>query len=682
MESFTCKQCGTTWDLYKSAASVFAFGFINLVSQDDEYIAFSCPGEKCPALISLHGPVGISNQFYAFLDAYLDPSGTESQFNKMKYFGVLPFDQKNNGLLKRLDAICIPNEPIADYQGGRVSQRGTLDTDYYCSFNENRLDVFGTEMDIWFYKKGTIETLFKLEEGANLRLIPRYMKNDRLLEDIGKYYKTYHSPASLRGEGKTGEFTSFWFDNRYKSFISQQFDYLNLLTSQPHIPEFHIEADAISNTIESEIIWKNFYSGFIREQALLHSDLFVKCLIEENSKSRFGRIDVEKLIAMFRKKICGALLSRRKKEAQIIETAKELTEQADVEAPAFKHIISMDGKIAKIKLDITRIAKNRRNTAPILLTGETGVGKTAFAKAIHKASGREGNYEGINLSNIPNHLFDANLFGSVKGAYTGSISSEEGYFQRTNGGTLLLDEFAEIDIHLQTKLLKAIEEGVIQPVGASKSTTVDVLIILGTNIDLYDAIEKGTFREDLYGRISRYSFEIPPLRERENDILLLAKHFIDNVIDKSGETSATIAISKKAAEVLRSYHWPRNIRELQNIIEGILGRRQENDFSDISAEEVIDRLPKSGKINLSSMPASRSTDGRITQSTKTSEPPIVTPAPGKRKMPNKEDIEKLLNYFFAQEGRVYGVKKKAAKYIGVETETLFNEIKRLGIVFP
>ncbi|NCB85616.1 MAG: hypothetical protein EOM44_14170 [Bacteroidia bacterium] len=270
----------------------------------------------------------------------------------------------------------------------------------------------------------------------------------------------------------------------------------------------------------------------------------------------------------------------------------------------------------------------------------------------------------------------------MKSAFTGSINSKEGYFQRTNGGTLLLDEFAEIDIQLQTKLLKAIEEGVIQPVGASKSTTVDVLIILGTNIDLYDAIEKGTFREDLYGRISRYSFEIPPLRERKNDILLLAKHFIDNAMDRSGETSATIAISKKAAEVLRAYHWPRNIRELQNVLEGILGCRQEKDFSDITAEEVIGRWPKSRKNVSASTLHPRSENGIFSQNLKISEPLVVNTAPGKKKMPSKEDLEKLLKHFYDQEGRIYGVKAKIAKHLQVAEANLSKEIKKLGIIFP
>ena len=673
-----CNSCKKEWDDTSIFESIRDYGFINLTSQDDEYIAFSCPGKECYALIYFNGPRNISSNFVSSLVAYLDPSGYDSHKAQIKYFGSLPFCQRNQTILTSKGAICSPDESLWEHEIGIASTGDVLDSDFYCSFNDKQLNAYGPIMQVWWYKKDFVEELLEEEGNSRLSLFPRYVIGCELIEKINRL----HSLKMLqnnRPEGSEYNSPSIYSESLNKIEICRQFEFLKILTPTPYDIFDSFDDSAVEGFWESDILWKLFHNNYVSEQLTKQSYLFTNEIIEIYSKTKFSSHVTHKLISGFRKNIFEGLSSRRRREHLQDKADKDLIAQSEKEAPGFSDIISNDGNVALIKLKLSRILKKSNKIAPILLTGETGVGKTYFAGAIHKASGRQGKYVKVNMSAIPKELFESHLFGHVKGAFTGADATNEGVFLAAEGGTLLLDEIGEIDTVLQAKLLKVIEDREIQPVGSSVSLKVNILIVLGTNINLNEAVAKKTFRSDLLYRITTNSIEIPPLRARKKDILLLSKYFVNEFGKRSFNSKwTTVNISTDAAAALRDYKWPGNIRQLQGVIESILGQRIEDDFSDISAQEVRERL----------LFGETGTEGRTSDDVSFDKivmvngPPVVNPAPGKRKMPGKENLEDIIRYFYEQEGRVYGVITKAANHIGVAPRHVSEAIDEHRIILP
>lgn len=226
-------------------------------------------------------------------------------------------------------------------------------------------------------------------------------------------------------------------------------------------------------------------------------------------------------------------------------------------------IIGNSQEIKNIIITIMQVAKS---DVSVLLIGESGTGKEVFAKAIHNYSHRANNKMiSVNCGAIPENLFESELFGHTKGAYTGAIDSRKGYFELADGGTLFLDEIGEMPYHLQVKLLRAIEYKEFLKVGAETSTKVDVRIIAATNRDLEQEVEEKKFRKDLYYRLKSVLIYIPPLRERKSDIDELVLYFLSEYAKRNNIEE--ISITDEAKELLRNYHWPGNVRELKSVIE-------------------------------------------------------------------------------------------------------------------
>jgi DNA-binding NtrC family response regulator len=203
----------------------------------------------------------------------------------------------------------------------------------------------------------------------------------------------------------------------------------------------------------------------------------------------------------------------------------------------------------------------------VLITGESGTGKELIAKAIHEGSPRAGRqFVTVNSSNIPSELLESELFGHTRGAFTGAVAAKKGLFEVADGGSIFLDEIGDIPPETQARLLRVIQEREFTPLGDTAPRRVDVRIIAATNIDLKEAVKQGTFREDLYYRLSVVPIELPPLRDRRVDILPLAQHFIHKYNEENGR-QVSEQIKPEVLALLEAYSWPGNVRELENAIE-------------------------------------------------------------------------------------------------------------------
>jgi DNA-binding NtrC family response regulator len=211
------------------------------------------------------------------------------------------------------------------------------------------------------------------------------------------------------------------------------------------------------------------------------------------------------------------------------------------------------------------IEKAAGTSATVLISGESGTGKELVARAIHYSSPRaSAPFVPVNCGGIPEGLLESELFGYVKGSFTGANESRAGFFQTADGGTIFLDEIAETSLPMQVKLLRVLQDREVYMVGATRSRKVDVRIVAATNKDLSTLVAKDQFREDLFFRLSVITIAVPPLRERGDDILLLVRHFAKRFAEEQGRPAPRF--TDAAVEVLRGYNWPGNVRELENVV--------------------------------------------------------------------------------------------------------------------
>jgi PAS domain S-box-containing protein len=336
---------------------------------------------------------------------------------------------------------------------------------------------------------------------------------------------------------------------------------------------------------------------------------------------------------------------RKRTEQKLQQENVALREEID-KASMFEEIV---GTSPALKSVLSRISKVAPSDSTVLVTGETGTGKELFARAIHRRSDRASRaFVGVNCAAIPRDLIASELFGHEKGAFTGATQQRLGRFELANGGTIFLDEVGELPTETQVALLRVLQEYEFERVGGSRRIRADVRVIAATNRDLQTAISAGSFRNDLFYRLNVFPIEIPSLRERREDIPLLVEYFIDRYARKAGKNIKRV--NKKTLELLQSYPWPGNIRELQNVIERSVILCETEIFS-------IDEnwLPQ---------------------------PPPPTPEskpqvelPRRLLVQEKDMIEEALK---TSRGRVFGPAGAAAK-LGIPRSTLESKIKSLRI---
>ncbi len=350
-------------------------------------------------------------------------------------------------------------------------------------------------------------------------------------------------------------------------------------------------------------------------------------------------------------------------------------------------IIGQSTTLAEVFRILMKVAPTE---STVLVTGESGTGKELLVRALHANSERGSKpFVPINCGAIPKELLESELFGHEKGAFTHAIRSRPGRFELGDGGTVFLDEIGEMDLSLQVKILRVLQEKEIERVGGSGIKKVDVRIIAATNRDLEQEVAKGRFREDLYYRLNVIPLHLPPLRERGGDVLLLVSHFLQNFCKKKKRESLTL--SPIAARILTAYPWPGNVRELENfmerlsiLVDGNVVQVEDLPQKILDAVGPLDDLPEVEEI-VTAEPIKENIA-----------PTSAAPAPSERSVeqgfvwPNLQDLENfnmgLKEFLDSIEDRLLeealaksdGVKNQAAELLKIKRTTLIEKLKKKG----
>jgi PAS domain S-box-containing protein len=347
------------------------------------------------------------------------------------------------------------------------------------------------------------------------------------------------------------------------------------------------------------------------------------------------------------------------KKIHTLTAEAEYLRQAVKTLGGFDEILGQSAPLKRVLEDIEQVAAT---DTTVLILGETGTGKELVARAIHGASRRQDKpLITINCAAIPAALMESEFFGHEKGAFTGATQRREGRFALADRGTIFLDEIGELSLDLQAKLLRVLQEGEFTPIGSSQMKTVDVRVIAATNRDLDHAVREGSFREDLYYRLNVFPIQIPPLRERRDDIVLLASAFTAKFAQGIGRQIESL--SEECKERLEAYSWPGNVRELQNVIE----------------RAVI--TSRNGRLNLDrALPDAATTASREAQSTVEKAQEVSDRILQIHELQRLER-ENILRALESTAWRVAG-KDGAADLLGINPSTLNSRIKALGIQRP
>jgi transcriptional regulator with GAF, ATPase, and Fis domain len=336
--------------------------------------------------------------------------------------------------------------------------------------------------------------------------------------------------------------------------------------------------------------------------------------------------------------------------------------------------LNLDGIIggSPVLAEVFRVlGKVAPTDSTVLVTGESGTGKELLVRALHYNSSRRGNaFVPINCGAIPKELLESELFGHEKGAFTHAIRTRPGRFELADGGTIFLDEIGEMDLSLQVKILRALQEKEIERVGGTSIKKVDVRVVAATNRDLEDEVKAGRFREDLFYRLNVIPLHLPPLRERGGDILLLANHFLSNQCRTKARKPLTL--SERAREMLLTYSWPGNVRELENFMERL------SILCD-SGEVAPEDLPEKIFHDIGEKPLKKVVES-------------LPLRPAGFSWPTLKDMEdkglKLKDFLETIEGRLLeealeqadGVKNKAAEMVGIKRTTLIEKLKKRDLL--
>jgi two-component system response regulator HydG len=345
------------------------------------------------------------------------------------------------------------------------------------------------------------------------------------------------------------------------------------------------------------------------------------------------------------KRTLGVALSRAIEHHRLRNEVKRLREVVQ-KGHHFDELLGTSPAMSRLFDLLDRVAES---DASVLITGESGTGKEMVARALWRRGKRkEGRFVAVNCAAVPEQLLESELFGHAKGAFTDAKAARAGLFQQADGGTLFLDEIGDMPIHLQVKVLRALQERTIRPVGGDVEIPVDIRVIAATNRDLESAIQENKFRQDLYFRLNVIQVDLPPLRARGGDVLVLAQHFLQHYAARTGKK--VVELAPETAKALTAYSWPGNVRELQNCIERAVALTR---YEQLMPEDLPERI----------------------QTFKPSH--VVVAADDPSELVPMEEVER--RYISRVMQSVGGNKTLAARVLGFDRTTLYRKLERYGL---
>jgi transcriptional regulator with PAS, ATPase and Fis domain/DNA-directed RNA polymerase subunit RPC12/RpoP len=673
---YKCKHCGQEYWLATFKFAVFLYGVFFLLGKKSIYIGIVCP--QCLKTILIESDKIIFDDIKETLSSSKIYIGNTANPLYLQYHSSAYSFIRDNQILQDFDIVCFEDtgldgcskKDIEDLEAGMFSyleDTSSISEEYLCSYIPKWKPYVGWFFNVCWYREEQIPDLVKIENRERLRIFPRYISEDFTIDKIESFCWKY-------------KFQEMFYQNQFNLRIDREEDFsittdlMNILANSPWFgladgslfktkkPFFERE---VPKTLENydinsfiapqegpshyEMVRKvrsYFHKEYIQDLLSKMPDEFISEYIQSIQSIDFSDASVWYLREKYLKELYDSILSqyqRTQTNKRYVKIDRQKVEEIEKEYPSFKKIISEDNQIDNIKKRLYRRAqyKNRDKLA-FLLIGETGTGKELFARAIGEASGKKRPFVAFSCETIPETMFPSELFGHERGAFTDAKDDRKGLFEQANGGTIFIDEIGELKSDLQTSLLRVIEEREIRRLGSTQPIRIDVIIVLATNKNLREEVEKGNFRRDLYMRIKRFEEEIPELKERKNDVSFLVKHFIRVYAEVYGKPElAHIGVTDDCMKLFKKYEWPGNIRDIENVIAEIMENRvADNDTNDINPSD----LPKE--------------IFEITGSKKSS----LSPRKGRKKRPSNEDLIRLKQEGWTQD--------KVAETYGVWRETV------------
>ena len=616
-----CPYCQKSISISEVYSSITKYGFILFNNNEYNWFGLTCP--HCPGYKTIFKKFHIGFRYHFIDELYSFLNSGIYSFNIIQsvqwvynsfpynlnegYSGVYdtPMSMLRNDLEVFNKIQPPPNtrySPIDKYDPNKNTEPSRP-----CSYCHN-CPALGPMIDIFYYDADKITELAEIESSEGVKIFPRWIINDPLYIQIQRLCWNYRLQIKLNKKTTGQQKPLIFFSPSSKMALLKRIDFMNILDmvhaddlkNFPEIIKRKLGTETELSLLEraetasdqlsgikhdkySKKIWNAFIDDSVQELLDKLSDGFIDDYISLAKKTSFTFDEAYKLKDQYLVKVAEAIDNADKKRIVYEQDKNNLIKEVKEAEKLFPkiEIISANDKVMRIKRDIKAFSLINTDKYTTLILGETGTGKELFAKAIHASSGRGGKFVKVDCGALAESVIDRELFGHVKGGFTGADRDTPGRFGLAEGGTLFLDEIGNIPLNIQGKLLSFLQDWEYWPVGSTDSKFVNAMVILATNLDLDLAVDQGKFKEDLYYRINGDSIVIPPLRDRKEDIQLLFEYFLNKYLkEKSKIDKPKPAFPTMGADFIRAlknHFWKGNVRELekysQNIAIGIISKR-------------------------------------------------------------------------------------------------------------
>ena len=670
---FKCQKCEAELTSDWLIAAVVTYGVILLVGEKDAFIGWSCPG--CRGLSTNFIRLE-RDSFNQVVDA-LRTTLMNTRLGKLCYNSFpYRYDLRVSDFSRRAG-----RELLAEYETMhewrlKYDEPQFEPTVKYCSY-DFASDSLGPIIYVWWYDGSQVENLMQRENETGLKLFPRFIVHHSMYSSINKFcwdHRIYLEEVKASNRDMSAFFRTP--ANRTPKAVGFLIllDTVNTIKisslSLPKLSDVILPSTLSSDFTDNALsyqklssrekifligdLWKIFYAEWVQQLLNDLAENYISDYLSEIVKISCSLSSIQALNSSYLKTLFEAFSSRNKQleiRGKAYSDLRNRVIEAEKSYPNVK-IISEDKEINNIKIQISKIASSKLAFS-FLILGERGTGKEIFAKAIHEASLQKGRLIKVDCGAITGTLFESEIFGHLKGSFTGADKDRLGAFGEADGGSVFFDEIGNLPLNLQPKLLRALQDQKYVPVGSSTERSIDAKFIFATNRNLDDMVSKDLFMPDLYDRLNSFPITIPPLRERKDDINILVKHFINLFGTHDNKDYGDLPVTKDCLKILKSLDWPGNIRDLEKVIRFVMiNRIASQDKSEITELDLPSEIGNKQK-NINSIVV------------------LKKKLPGNKKIEDDEII-----HLIKEHGHN---KTRVAEQLGVTYKTIWLRCKKLGL---